>query len=394
MNSNILKKIIRDKKKFTNKKLTDQIYYNPRIFKLFKTLAKNYTILIASNAIRSTVLKIIKKLKLRKFIKFYISGEDIKKPKPHPSIYTNCFFKLGVSPKECLIIEDSFYGIAAAGESGGNVLQIKNSKELSLSLINKEINSINSNIKKIDWTDKKMNILIPMAGEGSRFKNVGYTFPKPLIEVRKKTMIQLVIENLKIDAKYNFVVKEEHVKEYNIDSMLKILKPDCNISIVKKKTRGAAETALISEKFINNNNPLLIANSDQFVEWDNLRSLYQISSKKIDGAIFTFKSTHPKWSYARHNSKGEVSEVAEKKVISNTATVGLYYWKKGSDFVKYAKKMIKKNIRYKNEFYICPVYNEAIKENKRIVIQPVKEMWGLGTPEDLDVFLRNYKGSV
>lgn len=394
LNSNKINQILNDKKKFTNQKLYERINYSPKIFKLFKLLSKDFKILIASNAIKPTIQKCIKKLKLTQFIKFYLSGEDINKPKPHPSIYTKCFFKLGVSPKECLIVEDSFHGIAAAVDSGGNVLQIKNTKELSLSLIKKEIKSVNSKNKKIDWTDKRLNILIPMAGEGSRFKKVGYTFPKPLIEIKKKTMIQVVIDNLKIDANYNFVVKEKHIREYNIDSMLKILKPNCNISIIKRKTRGAAETALVSEKFINNKNPLLIANSDQFVEWDNLKSLYQISLKKIDGAIFTFKSTHPKWSYAKHNSKGEVTEVAEKKVISNTATVGFYYWKKGSDFVKYAKKMIKKNIRYKNEFYICPVYNEAIKENKKIIIQPVKEMWGLGTPEDLDVFLKNYKGNV
>ena len=97
---------------------------------------------------------------------------------------------------------------------------------------------------------------------------------------------------------------------------------------------------------------------------------------------------HPKWSYAKTDKYGNVTEVAEKKVISNHATVGIYFWKKGSDYVKYAEKMIKKNIRVKNEFYVCPVFNEAIKDNKKIIIENIEEMWGLGTPEDLEVFLK------
>jgi len=99
---------------------------------------------------------------------------------------------------------------------------------------------------------------------------------------------------------------------------------------------------------------------------------------------------HPKWSYAKISKIGLVTEVAEKKVISDNATVGIYYWKKGSDYVKFAERMIKKNIRYKNEFYVCPVYNQAIKENKKILIEQIHKMWGLGTPEDLEYFLKYY----
>ena len=201
-------------------------------------------------------------------------------------------------------------------------------------------------------------------------------------------MIQFVIENLALDANYIFLVRKEHEKKYNIVSLLKVLAPSCKVVIVKKLTEGAACTTLLAKKFINNNSPLIIANSDQYIEWNSSKTMYKFISKKIDGGILTFDSLHPKWSYAKTNREGIVTEVAEKKVISNNATVGIYFWKKGSDYVTFAEKMIKKNIRVKNEFYVCPVFNEAIKENKKIVIENVSQMWGLGTPEDLEIFLK------
>jgi len=118
--------------------------------------------------------------------------------------------------------------------------------------------------------------------------------------------------------------------------------------------------------------------------------MYKFSSKKIDGGILVFNSIHPKWSYAKTDNRNIVSEVAEKKVISNKATVGIYYWSKGSDYVKYAEQMINKNIRVNNEFYVCPVYNEAINDKKIILTENIDQMWGLGTPEDLNYFIQNY----
>jgi len=137
--------------------------------------------------------------------------------------------------------------------------------------------------------------------------------------------------------------------------------------------------------------PLLIANSDQLVEWNSGQTLYSFQSESIDGAILVFESTHPKWSYVKVSENGLITEVAEKKVISNIATVGIYYWKRGSDFVKFANQMIEKNIRTNNEFYICPVFNEAIESGLRIRPFFVEKMWGIGTPEDLNTYL-NIKG--
>ena len=119
--------------------------------------------------------------------------------------------------------------------------------------------------------------------------------------------------------------------------------------------------------------------------------MYAFGADAIDGGILTFHSTHPKWSYARLDESGFVSEVAEKKVISEHATVGVYYWGKGSDYVKYAEQMIEKNIRVNNEFYVAPVYNEAIADGKKIRIKDIQKMWGIGTPEDLNYFLEHHK---
>ena len=243
----------------------------------------------------------------------------------------------------------------------------------------------------IPWRDKKLNVLIPMAGAGSRFAQAGYTFPKPLIEVRGKPMIQVVIENLNIEANYIFLVQKEHYEKYNLQSVLSILKPGCKIVQVDGVTDGAARTTLLAKEFIDNDEPLVMANSDQYVEWDSNNVMYSFTADGIDGGILTFKATHPKWSYAKLDEHGFVSQVAEKNPISDNATVGVYYWKKGSDYVKYAEQMIDKDIRTNGEFYVCPVFNEAIADGKKIRVKEISKMWGIGTPEDLNYFLENHK---
>ena len=241
------------------------------------------------------------------------------------------------------------------------------------------------------WKNEKMNILIPMAGAGSRFQQAGYTFPKPLIEVNNKPMIQVVVENLNIDANYIYVVQKSHREKFNLDTMLNLITPGCKIIEVDGMTEGAACTALLAKEYINNNEPLFFANSDQFIEWDSNEFMYKMQESNCDGGIVTFKSTHPKWSFVKINESSLVTEVAEKNPISDNATVGLYYWKHGSNFVKYAEQMISKDIRVNNEFYVCPVFNQAIKDQKKIKIFEVKKMWGLGTPEDLKFYLENHK---
>jgi dTDP-glucose pyrophosphorylase len=203
-------------------------------------------------------------------------------------------------------------------------------------------------------------------------------------------MIQVVVDNLNMDANFIFVVQKEHREKYNLDAMLSLISPNCKIVETDGVTEGAACTALLAKEFIYNDSPLFFANSDQFVEWDSTEFMYKMNESDADGGIVTFESTHPKWSFAKIDENGNVMEVAEKKPISNIATVGYYYWKHGSDFVKYAEQMIEKNIRVNNEFYVCPVFNQAVGDNKKIKTFNVQGMWGLGTPEDLQHFLKNY----
>jgi HAD superfamily hydrolase (TIGR01509 family) len=383
--------IIKYKNFYTIKEIY-KIPFNKEIFKIFKIFSKKYKLAVATNAVRQTLDICIKNLKIKKFLSYSISNQEIKNSKPHPEIYLRCFVEMNLKPSETLIVEDSHFGRMAALESGGSLLPIKEVNSLSEKKINYHLegfNNKNNSAKK--WVDEELNILVPMAGMGQRFKEAGYIFPKPLVEINNFPMINWVINSLNIKANYTFIVLKEHLEKYNLKSVLNFITKNPNIIILDSVTDGAACTTLLAEEIINNENPLLIVNSDQFIEWDSSRTMYEFISKKVDGGILTFKSTHPKWSYAKTDNKtNTVLKVAEKNVISDNATVGVYYWRYGSDYVRYAKSMIQKNIRVNNEFYICPVYNEAIVDKKNIIISEVKRMWGLGTPDDLENFKKNY----
>ena len=359
----------------------------------FKQLKSHgYNIAVASNSIRNTVKLVLLKLGLLEFIDYYVSNEDVNRNKPFPEMYWKCMTACNAIPKNTVIFEDSHIGRQGAIYSGSTLIAIENRYDLNQEKINKVFKILSEKkLTVVPWKSEKMNVLIPMAGAGSRFASAGYTFPKPLIEVNGKPMIQVVIENLNIEANYTFVVRKEHYEKYSLQYLLTLIAPNCNIIQVDSLTEGSACTTLLAKEFINNDYPLLLANSDQFMQWNSNESLYAFNADGIDAGILTFKATHPKWSYAKIGEDGFVSEVAEKKPISDNATVGVYYWNKGSDYVKYAEQMIEKNVRTNNEFYICPVFNEAIADGKKIRIKEIERMWGIGTPEDLNYFLEHYK---
>lgn len=369
----------------------DNLQPNTRLINMFASLKeigiKN--IICASNSIQDTVYTSLKKLGIFNFFTLILSNESVKNSKPHPEMYWLAMTKADSLPEETLILEDSPYGLLAASRSGANVLRINNLQEVNLTNIMEKINKLESanqtNTPK--WTDSKLNILIPMSGAGSRFANAGYTFPKPLIEVNGKPMIQVVVENLNIEANYIYVVLKEHRQKYNLDTLLNLITPGCKIVETDSITQGAACTALLAKEYIDNDMPLFFANSDQFVDWDSIEFMYKMQESKCDGGIVTFKATHPKRSFVKTDNAGFVTEVAEKNPISDKATVGFYYRKYGADFVKYAEQMIEKDIRVNNEYYVCPVFNEAIQDGKKIKTYEAKKMQGLGTPEDLNEFL-------
>jgi len=360
---------------------------------LTRLKAEGYLFYVASNAIRRTVELGLEKLGITHLVDKVYSNQDVQNSKPHPEIYLKCMVDASVLPSETLIIEDSKHGREAAIKSGAHVCGVDNSFDFTYERISQMTSSIKKPITK--WAGRSdLNVLIPMAGAGSRFAKAGFTLPKPLIDVNGKPMIQHVIDNLNADAHFIFVVQEEHYEKYNLGAYLGLMAPNCDIVLTDGLTEGAACTTLLAKNLINNDKHLLIANSDQFVEWDSCDFMYSMLCDDADGGILTFEANDPKWSYVRLGADGYACEVAEKKVISNEATVGIYYWRHGSDYVRLAEQMIEQNIRVNNEFYVCPVYNEAFKEDMRVKIFRANKMWGLGTPEDLDFFLANYKNAL
>ena len=235
-----------------------------------------------------------------------------------------------------------------------------------------------------------LNIVVPMAGRGSRFAKAGYRQPKPLIDIYGHPMIEYVTCNIKPNCEHRFIYicQQEHLEQYQLDKKLKQMAPNCAIVTVDHITEGAACTVLLAEKYIDNDDALMIANSDQFVDTDINNYLARMGN--CDGLIMTMPSNDPRWSYIRYEENGFVTLVKEKEVISEQATVGIYNYKHGGDFVKYARQMIEKNIRVNSEFYVAPVYNEMIEAGLKIVFCDVGEkMFGLGTPEDLKEFMDN-----
>ena len=354
---------------------------------------RGWKVAVASNSIRETIRIALDTIGILGDVDYIVSNEDVKRTKPFPEMYWKCMISLGALPKNTIIVEDSHIGRQGAIDSGAILYPVENASDLNGIKFMEKIEEFENSHREaaVPWRDKKLNVLIPMAGAGSRFAQAGYTFPKPLIEVHGKPMIQVVVENLNIEANYIFLVQREHYEKYNLKYLLNLIAPSCKIVMVDGITEGAACTTLLAKEFINNDAPLVMANSDQYVEWNSNECMYAFNADAIDGGILTFKATHPKWSYAKLDGDGFVSEVAEKKPISDNATVGIYFWKKGSDYVKYAEQMIAKNIRTNNEFYVCPVFNEAIGDGKKIRVKQIEKMFGIGTPEDLNYFLENHK---
>lgn len=378
------KAIEKAKQEYTQIELKN-ISPNPELITLFECLRSDgYSIGVCTNSIRETMTTVLKALNLEWLIDCEVSAEDVPKGKPYPYVYWEAMKQLHALPSETTIIEDSPVGLMAAAQSGAHYIRVQSVEDVNCDNI---LPRLIETKKKLMWADNKLNVLIPMAGEGSRFANAGYTFPKPLIDINGKPMIQVVVENLALDAHYIFIVRTEHRKKYALDTLLPMIAPGCDIIDIDHKTDGAACTALLAQQLINNDAPLFIANSDQYVEWDGVTFMYKMQESGADGGIVTFKATHPKWSFAEIDEHGIVQRVAEKDPISDNATVGFYYWKKGSDFVYYANKMISEGKKVKDEFYICPVFNEAIEDTKVIMSYQASQMHGLGTPEDLQKWL-------
>lgn len=237
-----------------------------------------------------------------------------------------------------------------------------------------------------------LTIVIPMAGQGSRFSVAGYADPKPLIPIHGTPMIKLVVDNLRPSRPHRFVFicRREHVAAYGLETALATWAPGCAVVQIDAVTEGAACTVLCARDFISDG-PLMIANSDQYIDTPIDEYLLAGDRETIDGLIMTMTADDPKWSFVALNGDGLVTRVVEKQPISDEATVGIYNFARGTDFVRAAERMIAADKRVNGEFYVAPVYEELIADGARIAIRNVGReaagMYGLGVPGDLDLFL-------
>lgn len=235
-----------------------------------------------------------------------------------------------------------------------------------------------------------LTIVVPLGGQGKAFAERGYTFPKPLIEINGRPMIELVVRCItpREPHRFVFICQAEHLERYALGDVLSLIAPGCRIVKMAESTGGALCSILLAIEHIDLEDELIIANGDQYIEVPIDSLIHQARQGQADGCLMTFPSTHPKWSYVKLNEAGEVVGVAEKHPISKHATVGLYYFRRGQEFLEAAERMIVKGSRTSGEFYVAPVYNELILEGKRMTILPIsrEKMHGLGTPEDVEEF--------
>lgn len=229
-----------------------------------------------------------------------------------------------------------------------------------------------------------------MAGAGSRFAKAGYQKPKPFIDVLGKPMICHVLDNLDMpDAKFILLARKEHYD--NEPETIQWIEKNYNVEfvLIDKLTEGAACTVLHAHRLINNDAPLLIANSDQIVDMNIADYINDSNARNLDGSVLCFQDDDTKWSYAQIDDNGYIVEIKEKVVISEYATVGIYYFAKGKIFVENAIDMFVRNERVNNEFYVAPVYNYAISQGDKFGIYSIdmNQMHGTGTPEDLDKYI-------
>lgn len=236
-----------------------------------------------------------------------------------------------------------------------------------------------------------LNIVVPMAGRGQRFLDAGHIEPKPLIKVHGVPMIRLVIDNLTpaCPHRFHFLLQRDHATEHGLDQMLQDWAPDCSVTLVDGVTEGAACTVLLARDLIDNDDSLMIANCDQYIDADI--DDYLATQGDADGLIMTMWADDPKWSFVRRDETGRVSGVVEKTVVSNEATVGIYNYRRGCDFVGAADAMIAANLRVNGEFYVAPAYDQLIAAGATIACHSIGRvgagMHGIGTPADLQEFL-------
>ena len=374
------------KQYLTQIRLQDEPIYQCVRQTLETLVKKNIPFACCSNSILSTIETSLQRLVPLSSFQFLLSNEDVSHPKPAPDLYLKAVECSGITNKEdILVFEDSDVGKQAARSAGLHVIDVVDALDITPLFLDYVLRH------RIRPLMERVNVVIPMAGWGSRFSMEGYTTPKPFLPVHGRPMYETVIRNIVPSelwdrASIHLVIRKEHLPLFESQSSSNI-----HLHLIDHVTEGPACTVLTLQHMIDSDIPLVIANSDQYLEWNALDFYHTLYHPEWDGVISTFVQPNPedkKWSYVRLNQEGEVVEVAEKRVISPLATTGIYGWKRGSDFVRDARKMIEKEDRVNNEFYVCPVYQYTIQNSNRIRMLLCKKMWGLGVPNDYKLFCK------
>lgn len=241
---------------------------------------------------------------------------------------------------------------------------------------------------------RTLTIVVPMAGRGSRFAEAGYALPKPLIDIEGRAMIELVIDNLtpRRPHRFVFIAQRSHDAEYGLSDRLRTWAPGSDVVLIDGVTEGAACTVLTARDVIDAQAPLMIANSDQYIDHsiDDYLEAWDVAG--TDGFIMTMTATHPKWSFIRFDDTGRPVGVAEKVPVSDVATVGIYNFARAADFVHSAEAMMAADDRVNGEFYVAPTYDHLVADGGTLGYHGIGSeadgMYGLGTPSDLEIFLK------
>lgn len=242
---------------------------------------------------------------------------------------------------------------------------------------------------------RSLHIIMPMAGEGSRFAKAGWTTPKPLIELNGQPLFKHAISSVAaegIQMKYSFIVRQEHIDNYAIDKGIRSFLPEANIFSVLKTTRGAVETCLMAESAIADEDAIIVMDCDlEFRSKEFLKIIKSILSEPVEksdgGALVSFESDQPRYSYAELGEDGLVKRTAEKEVISNHALCGAYFFSTGKEFKQIAHRLLDELEFKKPEYYVSLLYNYMLERGEKVYLAPMEEYYSYGTPEELKRYL-------
>ncbi|KAJ3167395.1 hypothetical protein HDU88_002317 [Geranomyces variabilis] len=378
-----------------------------------------YMVYCASNSIYKTIQLMLLKKGILDLFDYIVSCEDVRFPKPSPAVYLYTCLRAGCSPKETIVLEDSQVGRKAALLSGCHLLPIEVPANVTAASILPAIELINRHqsnfVMRVKWR-RPLNVVIPMnkqvppahvphayrtyAAEIKHntimdIENPDAAYPVYLSIIGGSPVIQHVVENLNVEATFTFIVPRADYDRYQLKYMLSVLRRDCNIIVAEGQTSGQAATILLAKTFIDNDQPILIANCTQLLDWDSNAFLYAMDDPLLHGGILTFKSQEPRYSYVKMNGMNTVTEIHEKKVVSNLASAGIYYWKRGSDFVRFATKHVKDPSRMvENAFFVSGVYADAIAEKMTFRAIPCKAYVPLGTTNDIERLSQSSNGGT